>query len=80
MTAHQLGLFGHRFAEVDIMSNAYRAGFSAGHGAPRIEPEPERPPRWTDRRWRGYLAGWLDSRVRSAVPDWRLPTQPKETP
>ena len=72
MTAQPLPF--RRFADVSIDDKLYRAGFIDGHVAPRKSPEPTG-------KGRAYLAGWLDSRKRSAVPDWRLmPTQPKRTP
>jgi len=69
---NQLDLFAHRFPEVDIKATAYKDGYLDGFVAPRDAPQPERPPRWTDRRWRHHIAGWLDGRERSKVPDWRL--------
>jgi hypothetical protein len=55
-----------RFApDVSIDDPRYKAGFAAGFVSPRKAVVP------VD-KGRAYLAGWLDSRERSAVPDWRL--------
>jgi len=53
------------FPDVSVDDPQYRTGFRDGHVAPRDAPEPRD-------KSRAYLAGWLDSRERSAVPQWRL--------